>query len=85
MKPILTLLTIGLGALALLSVRAQPDTNTAIYFKAPALNPALKLYQKNVLVIGDAVVVRVSDAEWAALLRAFPTNVRTTDLNFYAQ
>jgi hypothetical protein len=78
-----TILTIVVAAL--LAVAAQAETNNAIYFKSEALNPVLELYQKNVIVIGDAVVVRVSDAEWAALLRAFPTNVRTTDLNFYAQ
>ena len=51
--------------------------------KAPRPEPLLTLTNAPILAMGNAILVRIADAEWTVLTNAYPTNVRTDTLTFF--
>lgn len=50
---------------------------------APKREPLLTLTNAVFLVIDNAVLLRINDAEWSALTNGYPTNIRNDSLTFY--
>lgn len=50
---------------------------------APPREPLLTVTNATFLNMGNAIVVKLSDSEWATITNAYPTNIQTQSLTFY--
>ena len=53
--------------------------------KAPPREMLLTLTNREILNLGGAFVLKVSDDEWRVLTNEFKTNIRTDTLTFYKE